>query len=88
MKPPRPHRFEPLASSVRVGAQRITIELRDGRLLAVPTTWFPRLKNASLRQRQRWELIGRGIGIHWPDIDEDISVENLLSTGKMLSCRE
>ena len=54
------------------------IALADGRELSVPIAWFPRLAQASPRQREQWQLIGGGIGLHWPLVDEDISVENLL----------
>ena len=54
------------------------MELRDGRVVSVPLTWYPRLAEGSARERRRWELLGPGIGIHWPDLDEDISVEGLL----------
>lgn len=54
------------------------VRFTDGRELTVPLEWFPGLKRASATQRKNWELVGGGIGIHWPDIDEDISVENLL----------
>jgi Protein of unknown function (DUF2442) len=56
----------------------LTVRLEDGRTIAVPTVWFPRLAMATDEQRSNWRLIGHGVGIHWPDIDEDISVENLL----------
>lgn len=72
-------KLEPLASGVEVGHGKLRITLIDGRELSVPLNWFPRLENASPAQRKKWELIGGGIGIHWPLIDEDISVENLLA---------
>jgi hypothetical protein len=53
--------------------------LADGRELSVPLEWFPRLRNASTELRQHWRLIGGGIGVNWPDLDEDISVAGLLS---------
>jgi len=52
--------------------------LQDGREVSVPLEWFPTLRNASDKQRTHWRLIGNGVGIHWPDIDEDISVAALL----------
>ena len=55
------------------------IVLEDGRTLVVPVAWYPRLAHSSQGQRGRWRLIGRGVGIHWPAIDEDISVEGLLA---------
>lgn len=54
------------------------VRLEDERSIIVPLEWFPRLRAATLEQRSHWELIGRGIGIHWPDLDEDISVAGLL----------
>jgi hypothetical protein len=55
-----------------------TVRLEDGRSLSVPLEWFPRLRDATSEQRSHGELIGPGIGIHWPDLDEDISVAGLL----------
>ncbi len=52
--------------------------LSDGREIRVPLEWFPKLRDASPEERQHWRLIGKGIGIHWPDIDEDLSLEGLL----------
>jgi hypothetical protein len=54
------------------------VHLEDGRSLSVPLEWFPRLRDATPEQRARWELIGPGFGIRWPEIDEDISVAGLL----------
>lgn len=67
-----------LASNVRVTRELIEVTLHDGRLLAVPVDWYPRLASAKPTERARWRLIGRGEGIHWPDLDEDISVAGLL----------
>ena len=55
------------------------VSLADGRRISVPLAWFPRLYGATAEQRRNWGLIGRGIGIHWPDIDEDLSVAGLLA---------
>ena len=66
------------AVDVRVMDDRILVVLADGRELAAPLAWFPRLADATAAQRQNWRLIGRGHGIHWPDTDEDISVTSLL----------
>ena len=63
---------------VRVTNQTLTVELIDGRVVSVPTTWYPRLAEASDRERRSWVLIGSGVGIHWPQLDEDISLEGLL----------
>ena len=57
---------------------KMIIILEDGRELSIPLEWFPRLRNATEVQLNKWRLIGRGEGIHWDDIDEDISIENLL----------
>jgi hypothetical protein len=57
----------------------LRVELADGRVVSAPLEWFPRLRNASSTQRNNWRLIGGGIGIHWEDVDEDISVESLLA---------
>ena len=70
---------EAAAKAVRVTADSLIVELRDGRTVSVPLGWYPRLAEGSPRERRHWELIGPGIGIHWPDLDEDISIEALLS---------
>jgi Protein of unknown function (DUF2442) len=67
-----------LAKDVRVTTRSLVVELEDGRTVAVPLAWYPRLAHGSARERQRWELIGPGVGIHWPALDEDISVAGLL----------
>jgi hypothetical protein len=67
-----------LAKSARVTARALVVELRDGRTVSVPLQWYPRLAQGSPRERERWELIGPGVGIHWPALDEDISVAGLL----------
>jgi hypothetical protein len=64
---------------VDVTPDALRVSLLDGREVSVPLVWFPRLQEASAAQRRNWRLIGGGIGIHWPDLDEDISVESLLS---------
>lgn len=63
---------------VRMTADSLSVDLMDGRTITVPLVWYPRLINASPDQRVRWEISGAGYGIHWPDIDEDLSVEGLL----------
>ena len=67
------------AIGVWFDAEMMHLSLHDGRCLSVPIAWFPRLRTATPAQRERWELIGQGIGIHWPDIDEDLSVAGLLA---------
>jgi hypothetical protein len=69
----------PRAEDVEVTEDTLTFDLSDGRTISVPLEWFPRLLNATPRERNNWRLIGRGHGIHWEDIDEDISVEGLLA---------
>ena len=69
----------PLAWTVTVTSDELQLELDDGRRLSVPLAWFPRLANATPKQRAKFELIGDGVGIHWPDVDEDLSVEALLA---------
>ena len=69
----------PTASDVAVSDDTLTVDLSDGRSISVPLAWFPRLVHASNKERNAWRFIGRGEGIHWPDIDEDISVEGLIA---------
>ncbi|MCG6552081.1 MAG: DUF2442 domain-containing protein [Candidatus Magnetominusculus sp. LBB02] len=69
----------PSATSVTVSQDSLSVDLSDGRTIVVPIGWFPRLSYASSKERQNWRLIGGGHGIHWVDIDEDISVEGLLA---------
>ena len=57
----------------------MTVRLDDGRAISVPLVCYPRLVHATQAERERWRLIADGVGIHWPDLDEDISVENLLA---------
>ena len=66
------------ARSVAVTDDTLSVDLADGRSIAVPLEWFPRLAHGTTKERNHWRLIGQGTGINWPDLDEDISVENLL----------
>jgi len=85
------------ASNVSVTDDTLLVELSDGRTLLVPLAWYPRLLHAKTEERNRWRLIGQGVGLHWEDLDEDISVKNLLdgqpsgesqsSFQKWLDCR-
>ena len=68
----------PEAMSVEVTEDTLTAELSDGRTVSVPLSWYPRLVHATPEERDNWQLIGGGEGIHWPDLDEDISIEMLL----------
>ena len=69
----------PLARDVEVTDAELRVVLSDGRRLAVPLSWFPRLEAAPPEARQRWHLLGSGEGIHWPEADEDLSVAGLLA---------
>jgi uncharacterized protein DUF2442 len=70
--------FDANAVDVAVTDDRVIVVLADSRELAAPLAWFPRLADATPDQRQKWRLIGGGHGLHWPDVDEDLSVESLL----------
>jgi hypothetical protein len=69
----------PNAEDVRVTEDTLSVDLSDGRTISVPLEWFPRLLQATAEERNNWRLIGRGHGIHWEDLDEDIGVEGLLA---------
>jgi hypothetical protein len=69
----------PPATQVSVTDEALTLELVDGRMLSVPLVWFPRLAYGTARERSHCRFIGQGEGIHWPDLDEDISVAGLLA---------
>ena len=73
-----PIEHRPLARSVVVSDDDLTVHLADGRAISVPLVWFPRLLGATPAARANWEILGDGEGIHWPDADEDLSVEGLL----------
>ena len=72
----------PVADAVDVSFTKdsLIVTLADGRCVAAPLEWFPRLVGATPKQRKNWRLIGKGVGIHWEDVDEDISVRSLLAT--------
>jgi hypothetical protein len=76
--PISPVKPDATAVDVMVMDDRLVVILADGRELAIPLAWFPRLLEATPEQRRNWRFIGRGHGIHWPDVDEDISVASLL----------
>jgi hypothetical protein len=63
---------------VHVTDETLAVDLADGRTIIVPLVWYPRLLNGSMEQRSRWKVAGGGFGIHWPDLDEDLSTEGLL----------
>ena len=73
-------KIEPLAIDVSFTEDALHVVLADGREISAPLQWFPRLLRATPEQRAQWQLIGDGIGIHWPLVDEDIEVESLLAT--------
>ena len=66
------------AIEVNVTEDNLVVELDDGRILSIPLTWYPRLWHGTTAERQNWRMIGDGMGIHWPDLDEDISIEGLI----------
>jgi hypothetical protein len=68
----------PVALNVEVTDENLRVDLSDGRSITVPLSWYPRLSQALPRHRNQWKLQGGGHGIHWPFLDEDISVENIL----------
>ncbi len=70
---------EAVAQSVTASDEALIVDLADGRTITVPLAWFPRLAHGTPAERANWRLIGGGVGIHWPDLDEDISVESLLA---------
>jgi hypothetical protein len=67
------------AQNIVVTDDAFTVDLSDGRSISVPLAWYPRLLHGKAEERNNWRLIGEGEGIHWPDLDEDISVENVIS---------
>src|SRR6266446_2954609 len=70
---------EALATGVTISEDTLSVELADGRTIAAPLAWYPRLVHATAEERSSWRLIGGGRGIHWPALDEDVSVANLLA---------
>ncbi len=72
-------RVIPDAIDVKVSDDTLSVELSDGRTISVPLDWYPRLSHGKEQERAKWEIIGRGHGVHWKDLDEDISVEGLLA---------
>ncbi|MDP1745200.1 MAG: DUF2442 domain-containing protein [Bacteroidota bacterium] len=68
----------PTAQNITITFDALTVDLSDGRSITVPLAWYPRLINASKSELDNWRFVGKGFGIHWKDIDEDISIEGLL----------
>ncbi len=73
--------IDPRVQSVAISSDRLEVGLRDGRTISAPLAWFPRLVNADAEARAVWEPSAAGLGIHWPLIDEDLSIEGLLRGG-------
>ena len=71
-------RADERVSDVKLSDDSLVVHLKDGRTISVPLAWYPRLLNASSKQRKNWQIAGGGYGIYWPDIDEDLSTEGLL----------
>jgi hypothetical protein len=69
----------PAVLDIAVTSDTLTVELEDGRTLSVPLAWYPRLVHGSPDERNNWRVIGGGLGIHWEDLDEDISIEGLIA---------
>lgn len=70
--------IQPLAVDVSCNNESLHVSLADGREIRVPLEWYPRLVDATPKDRNNWQLIGGGLGIHWEDLDEDVTVESLL----------
>ena len=68
----------PIIAQVKITDDTLSVDLEDGRTIAVPLSWYPRLVYATPEERQHFQIAGAGYGIHWPDLDEDIGVEGLL----------
>lgn len=72
------HKSDERVADVRITDDTLSVTVRDGRTIIVPLNWYPRLLNASQDAKKNWEIAGAGYGIHWPDLDEDLSTEGLL----------
>jgi len=72
----------PSVEGAMIAEDTLSVDLSDGQTISVPLTWFPRLVHATPGERKNWRLIGKGQGIHWEGLDEDISVEGLLAVGE------
>ncbi len=70
---------EPRVTRVRSNSSTLIIDFEDGRAVHLPLVWYPRLFQATQAQRDHWTLIGPGIGVHWPDLDEDLSADGLMA---------
>lgn len=74
--------LEAVATHMHIDSLFLRLRLADGRELAVPLAWFPKLSVATEEQRNNWRWVGGGIGMHWPDVDEDLSVRGMLELAK------
>lgn len=74
-------------SDVTFAEEMLTVELMDGRSISAPLAWFPRLAKATSSELENWEVAGGGYGIHWPDLDEDLSTEGLLRGARSVEAR-
>lgn len=72
-------RRAPVITAVTMTEEAVQFELSDGRTVTAPLAWYPRLAHGTLAERAHWRLVGRGAGVHWPDLDEDISLEGVLA---------
>src|ERR1700704_53384 len=79
---------EAIAQTISLTEDSLVVDLADGRTITVPLPWFPRLAHGTPVERANWRLIGNGEGIHWPDLDEDISVASLLAGRRSGETRE
>src|SRR5438094_4938978 len=79
MRTSRAEARAPSAVRARIAADAVVVDLADGRTITAPLAWYPRLLHGSAGERRSWRFIGRGRGIHWPALDEDISIANLLA---------
>jgi len=75
-------------SYVAVDDTTLTVSLADGRRLSLPLDWYPRLENGSPSERNNWRLIGKGEGVHWPDLDEDLSLEGFIAGRKSAESKQ
>ena len=73
-----PKKIDPHAIDVAIDESAVHFVLADGREISAPLEWFPRLRDATPKQRLNWRLIGKGIGVHWPEIDEDVAVATIM----------
>jgi hypothetical protein len=80
--------IEVRAPSVQVSDDALVVDLADGRTVSAPLAWYPRLLHGAPAEREDYQLIGEGLGIHWPQLDEDISVEGILAGRRSLESRE